>query len=317
MTIFLSTLQAVGVMLGIGFLGFWIIARKIVSPDIIKVLTPLVIDIAVPCMVFTDILARFEPSHFPDWWALPIWWTGFTVFSGLFTFVAIRVFNKNLRSEAGIGLLYPNAIFTPIVIIPGIFGASSPLMVELYLFTLLFPFFLFNSYELIFGGKKSGFKLGWSRLFNPILIATVIAVIFKLTGISFYVPDVVTGITRSVGSIAFPLIMLLIGGNIYIDSQTKGRLLLKETALFILAKNVLLPAVTLFALFLVKPPFPVAFLVFILSAVPPVTAVPILVQRLKGNVAAADQFLVGSFLFSLVTLPLGMWAFGLVFPGYF
>lgn len=314
MNVFLAAMQAVGTMLGIGWLGFWIISRKVLPPQAIQVLGPLVIDIAVPCMVFTDILTRFEPGDFPDWWSLPLWWIGFTLFTGVFTFAAMRLFKKNSRREAGAGLLYPNAVFTPIVVIPGIFGPGSPLLVELYLLTLLYPFFLFNSYEPVFGSGKERKHIGWKRLINPILIATLLALLIKLTGLTNHVPEFVTNITRAVGSLAFPLIMLLIGGNIYLDFRKREKIRVPETVLFVFLKNILLPAVTLLALAFIRPSFPVAFLVFLLSAVPPVTTVPILVNRLKGNVALADQFLVASFLFSLVSLPLAVWIFGLVFP---
>lgn len=39
------------------------------------------------------------------------------------------------------------------------------------------------------------------------------------------------------------------------------------------------------------------------------SAVPVLTERAGGNVALADRFLVSSFIFSIVTIPLSMWCF--------
>jgi predicted permease len=51
MNVFLTTLQAVLVLLGIGLLGYWIIGKRRVPSDTLAFLQSLAIDIALPLLV--------------------------------------------------------------------------------------------------------------------------------------------------------------------------------------------------------------------------------------------------------------------------
>ena len=70
MDILLITFQSVAVLLGIGVLGFWIIAKRILPENLLGFLTTLAIDISLPCLVFSSIMLDFSPDKFPDWWQL-------------------------------------------------------------------------------------------------------------------------------------------------------------------------------------------------------------------------------------------------------
>jgi len=315
MQIFFASLQAVLVLMGIGFVGFWIISKKIVPITILDVLSPLVIEIALPCMVFSDIILRFDPKSYPDWWTLPFWWCICIVMLLALSIIFMFIFGGDTKREFGVSLLYPNAVFFPLAIIPVIFGQDSPLLVELFIFSIFFPMFLFNSYKLFFPKKNilRKFSIQWKKIFNPILLSTILAIVLKMTGASKFVPEFVISITKIIGTIAFPLIMMLVGGNIYVDMQKRGRLHKKEVFSFVLIKNIIFPIVMLGFLILIKPNKNVAFLMFLQSLVPPVTTIPILVQREGGNVSLANQFLVASFIFSILSVPVGIWFFNKYF----
>ncbi len=276
-------------------------------------LSPLVIDIAIPCLVFAEILTRFDPGKMNGWWILPLGWAGFTAFSGAMTWLVSRL-GKSFGRELGMGLLYPNALFTPLVIIPGIFGLDTPLLSDLFLFTILFPMFLFNSYQLFFGQKTRLVKITWQKLLNPILVSTVIAVLIKLLGWGQWIPEVAISITKLVGAVSLPLVMILLGGNIYVNLEQREKFFAKELAFFVVAKNFLWPALILPLLIVIKLPFALSFLIFLQSTLPPVTTLPLLAKRIDGNEAMANQFVVASFLFSQVSIPLAIWVFSLFFP---
>jgi malate permease and related proteins len=313
MLIIAAAFKSVAILLGIGVIGFWIIRRQIVPREVLKVISPLVIDIALPCLVFAEIMARFNPRSMMGWWVLPLWWAGFTVWSGAVTWLITR-FAPSSSKEIGMGLLYPNALFTPLVIIPGIFGADTLLMSELFLFTILFPLFLFNSYQYIFGKKTPAISITWQKLLNPILVATILALVLKLLALESFVPEVVFSITKLVGALSLPLVMILLGGSIYVDLENRQKFFKQEVIFFVLSKNILLPAVTLLPLLALRPRFTVAFLFFMQSILPPVTTLPLLTKRVGGNESLANQFVVASFLFSLLSIPVALWVFSLFFP---
>lgn len=282
---------------------------------ILEVLSPLILDIALPCLIFTNIFFRFDPANFPTWWTLPLWWIGFAIVTVLFSLFGMWVAKTKYKSEFGMSLLYPNAIFVPMVVIQNLFGESSPVLMELFIFTLLFPAFMFNTYFLFFKSNESiNNVFSWGKFLNPVLIATVLAVTIKLTGMQNYMPDVITSTTKILGNIALPLILILIGGNVYMDFKRKGEVQYKSIIKFITLKNFILPLIVLGILIIVKPPFSVAFLLFLLSAVPPITAVPILTDKAGGETYIANQFLIASFLMSIISIPLMMSLFQIFFP---
>ncbi|MCD4792846.1 MAG: AEC family transporter [Bacteroidales bacterium] len=314
MIVFFKVFESIVILFGIGIIGFTIISRKIVPIKILDVLSPLILDIALPCLIFTNIIYRFEPQNFPTWWTLPLWWIGFTIVTILLSFIGMILIKKKYRPEIGISLLYPNAIFVPMIIIQNLFGDNSSLLVELFIITLIFPVFMFNTYHLFFHTKESSKnKFNWSKFFNPILIVTVLAIAIRLLGVSESVPNAVLSITKILGNTALPLILLLIGGNVYVDFQKRGKIQLNSILLFVALKNFLFPGVVLLLLIIIKPAFSVAFLIFLLSVVPPITAVPILTNKAGGDASLTNQFLISSFLVSVISIPLGM----LVFENFF
>ena len=78
MNVFIVVLESVLILLGIGFIGFWITQRKILPESALSFLSRLAIDIALPSVVFASIMVNFSPQDYPNWWQLPLWWVLFT-----------------------------------------------------------------------------------------------------------------------------------------------------------------------------------------------------------------------------------------------
>ena len=74
MNLFITTFESVIVLLGIGLIGFLIIKKRIVPGKILGLLSPLALEIALPSLIFVNIIQNFSPSEAPDWWQLPLWW---------------------------------------------------------------------------------------------------------------------------------------------------------------------------------------------------------------------------------------------------
>lgn len=315
MVIFFATLKSVAVLMGIGLIGFGVLAKRIVPLDVLKVLTPLVLEVALPCMIFFNIISKFNPKTLPDWWTLPLWWMAMTAIFVVLTLFGMLYIDKQNRGEAGISLFYPNATFFPLGIIPFIYGSDNTLIIELFLFTLVFPILVFNGYMLFFREHKENFKFNLkdSKIFNSILIATLASLFLKLTGADFLVPGFIIEITGIVGATALPLLMLTIGGNVFIDFRRRGEFRLASCVRFVLTKNLLFPAVILGFIVLVRPSKSVAILMMLQSVVPPLSAVPVLTARANGNASLANQFLISSFICSVVTIPICLWCFSIFY----
>ena len=117
---------------------------------------------------------------------------------------------------------------------------------------------------------------------------------------------------------ALPLILIILGGSLYLDFRQKGKLYIGEIAKFLTIKNVVFPLACLGFLILLRSYFDISYgiaLLFILqSAVPPITATPILTERGGGNKSISNQFVFASFIFSIISVPLVFWLFDNYFP---
>jgi predicted permease len=293
-------------------LGFWIIRRRILPGDVLGFLSPLALDIALPCLIFANIVKNFSPGESPGWWHLPLWCFFFIAVAGALTFLATFIAARDIRSEFAISLFYQNAIFFPLAIIAGMHGEQSPYLVFLFLFTIFYPAFFFSTYHFVFE-KKGDRTLDWRKIIHPVLLITLGGIVIRLTGAQDYIPGFIVSAISMVGGMTMPLIMLILGGNIYLDFQKKGALRVVEIIKFVVIKNIIFPLVFLGIILLIRPAYPVALLLLLESAIPPLTAVPLVTERCGGNRAVVDQFLLASFLFSLISVSVMVWLFSMFF----
>ena len=318
MNVFLITFQAVLALLGIGLLGFWIIGRRRVPSDTLAFLSSLAIDIALPLLVVANLITSFTPQEYPDWWQMPLWWLGFAVVALVLSLSASFLVKKEVRAEFTIGLFYQNGLFFPVLIIVGLFGADNPYFVPLFLFTMFHPSVIFSTFTLFFGRRIQREKLNWRRIVNPVLVATIVGLVIGLFSANEYVPDFLITIVTLMGAIATPLFMLILGGNIYNDLMHKGdndrKWYVGEVIKFVAIKNVVFPLVFLALLLWLRPDSTIALIVILQAAVPPITAIPILVERCGGNRAIASQFVLASFIFCILSIPASLYLFSRFFP---
>ncbi|MFH1647964.1 MAG: AEC family transporter [Chloroflexota bacterium] len=314
MDIFVIVLQSVLVLLGIGLIGFWITRRGMIPENVLGFLSRLAIDIALPCLVFASILVNFSPEKFPDWWQLPLWWVLFAAVSLVLTLVTMFLSRKDTRGEFGMNLLYQNGLFFPLIVISGIFGTDAPYLPQLYIFIIIHPIMFFSTYHLFFRKVLRQKTLQWNRIFNPIMIATVLAIAVRLIGVHDYLPYFVRSILEILGAMALPLIMIILGGSLYLDFKQRGKFYVAEIVKFLAVKNIIFPLAFLALLVFLKPSYSIALLFILQSAVPPITGTPIMTERAGGNKSISNQFVFSSFIFSVVSIPVIFWLFNRFFP---
>jgi len=348
MTVFFSILESVGVLLCLGLLGFCIIARRMMPGSVLGFLSPIVLEIALPSLIFVSIVKNFTLEKFPNWWTIPIWWILFTVAALALSILSALISKVETRKEFAISLFYQNGIFFPLAIISGLFGKDSLYLVILFLFISFHPALFFSTYRFFFKDnsalpqetgdseksgqprnpgasqeqdaklnsdqpQSSGHSIDWKKIIHPVLLMTLIALAIRLFGVHDRVPEFLISGLSMLGAMALPLIMIILGGNIFVDFQKKGKFEILEIIKFIAVKNFLFPLVFLAILLIIRPSYPIALTIFLQSAVPPITAIPIVTERMGGNAAITNQFIVSSYIALLISIPV---MFSL-FTGYF
>ena len=325
MHVFNITLQSVVALLAIGVLGFWIIKRHIIPGNILQFLAVLAIEIALPCIVFSNIIAQFSPSSSANWWHYPLYWLVFSATLLALSLIAMFVSAKATRREFVFSLFFQNGLFFPFIVITGVFGSSTPYIAVLFIFIALHPTLFFSTSHLFFkessdqtgkgvGKNESESRLRLGRIVNPVLISTILAAGVKLSGTDKYLPSFVLTVFQMLGGMSMPLVMLILGGSLYVDFQTRGPIYVKEVLKFVAIKNILFPLIFIALLAFVRPSYPVALIVFLQSAVPPITGIPIQTKRFGGNASITNQFILASFVFSILSVPLMFNLFCRYFP---
>ncbi len=319
MNVFFITFQAVAALLGIGLLGFWIIGRRNISSTALGLLNSIAIDFTLPCLVLGNMLTKFTPQDYAGWWRIPLWYLGFQGLALLLSWLSSFVVARKIRSEFSLSLFLQNGMFFPLIILIGLFPAQPAVyLVTLFLFTLVHPTMAFTIYPYFFRNHSPGPGLNWQRLLNPVLIATVIGITMGLADVSRYVPAFVVNMLTLIGAMAVPLFMLILGGSVYndfIQNKSSGSgFYWSEIIKFVLIKNLLFPVIFLGILIWLKPDYPLALVIIIQAAATPITAIPIFVERSGGNRMIANQFIVASFLVSIVTIPAVVLLFNRFFP---
>jgi malate permease and related proteins len=310
MQLFSATFQAVAILLAIGLLGFWLIRRRLLGEPCLGPLSALAIDIALPCLIFANIIGTFKPASSGIWWLLPLCWAGFTAAAFLLSMACASISAPATRREFIACLFYQNGIFLPLTIIVQVFGPESELLVGLFLFTLLYPAFFFTTAPVFF---KAGVTFNLARVLNPVLISTIAAMAIKLAGLDIFIPAFIVAALKQVGAISIPLLMIIVGGSIFLDFKQPGRIRVLEVIKFVLLKNIIFPLATLGVLILIHPPYQIALLIMLQGAVPPITALPVFAERYQGDRGMVNQFMVASFFLSLLTVPATLMLFSLYF----
>jgi len=113
---------------------------------------------------------------------------------------------------------------------------------------------------------------------------------------------------------SLPLLMLILGGSLYVDFQGKGPIYMKEVLKFTLLKNIIFPLAFISILVFARPAYPVALIIFLESVVPPITGIPIQAERHGGNSSITNQFILSSFVFSVLSIPFMFNLFTRFFP---
>ncbi len=310
-----SIFQITIAILGLGVIATWIFRKKKIPPGPLGYLFSFAINIALPSLIFSSIIRRFSTPISVAWWQLPLWFVVFTIIALGITLATQYISRKESRREFAISLFFQNAMFYPLVILNLMFGDASQYVTYLVLFAFLQPSIVFSTYMLFFRKKDTRFRL--MRVFNPVLIASFLALAIGLIGLQVFLPDWLIIALEIIGAVATPVLLLILVSHIYNDlkgkSNSRRQILIGEIIKFVLVKNLLFPLVFLGILLLIRPEYSIALILLLQGAAPPVSSVPVLTERSGGNRHITDQFIVASFLASVVSIPLIIYLFNLFF----
>ncbi|MDP2984790.1 MAG: AEC family transporter [Candidatus Latescibacter sp.] len=302
-------------VLVIGIGGYIIISGLRPGTNYMDFLTRLLIRFTLPALVFSNLARKFNPAETEYWWAFPLLAVGGNIAGALFVWAYVSVDRsvKN-RGEFMALVALQNAIFLPLAMAPVLFGPDR-------LPTFLNLIFLYN-----FLSVPTFFTLGvWlvsahtrfidriKGIVNPPNAATILGLVFALTGWGASLPEWIIRPMATFGSLSAPLSTLLVGGIIVTNLPKARAGDWREPVKAAALKCLIFPILNCILVYFTHPPAWIALFIIMESVMPSAMLIALVARpdEDKQRLVAAGILLTS--LVSIVTIPLFMGVYGALY----
>ena len=313
---FQSTFLATFQILLMGGCGYFLTKRKIIDENGLGLLSRLVIDFFLPCLIFNQLIQNFSFQLYPNWWQFPL--LSFTITLSGFIVSQIVLFScKGITYKKAFRALmtFQNAGYIPLILVATLFSAEQTkmLFVYIFLFTIGFDLLLWSfGVWLLTRHKMERFEL--KNFFHSPAIVILISLGLIALGLQKFIPMFVLKPVKLFGDCAIPLSMIVVGGNLAClkVSEMKPR----EIFLIVATKLILFPLLTLIVLMLKPVDYWVGFLILLETAVPSSVSLAVISRHYKVEEVFINQGLVFTHLGCVFTIPVFLILYGRMFTGF-
>lgn len=276
--------------------------RKIITPEINRGLTDILLKIALPSMILSSFMLTYNEGIKDN--------VGKTFYYSFIFYILITLISFVLlipmKSEKKVVIHFVN-IFTNIgyigfPILNSIYGQEGVIYGSIV--NMFFIIFVWTYGVILFNGKfnKKELKKEIIKvLLNPSVVAVVIGVIIMVLNIKL--PGAILSSIKSIGSITGPLSMIIIGSTL---SNVKIRSYLKDWTVYygIVTRLIVIPLIFYGISLLVGDTSKVAKTIIILSSMPAAAMTSILAESFDKEKEYAAIMVFGTTLFSIITVPI-------------
>ncbi len=247
---FITVFQGVGQIGLIIVVAGWLTRRGIIPKAGVKLLSDSVIALFLPCLIFSNIVERFQPAQTPGWWVMPLA-AALLIFSGwaLATLVFARARDAK-RELMPMGFLQNAAYFVLPVANAILDEGFETFSVYIFLFLLGNNPLLWLIGKHFFYKRESGEPFRWRQILSPPIYANIVALAIVAAQIQSWVPPFVLKTTSFIGDAAVPMATLALGATLGSLTLNFHRHL-RRGSLVILQKMFLMPILVLGAMALI------------------------------------------------------------------
>lgn len=303
---FLAVFEAVAQIGLVVLLAGWLVRRKIIPENGVKLISDTVIVVFLPCLIFSNIVGRFEPSEFSYWWALPLSAT-LIILSGWG--IAVPLFSRlgQEKRELKPVAFLQNAGYFVLPIGQMMLGeAFDQFALYVFLYILANNPLLWLIGKRFLRKREANETFQWSHILSPPIYANIIALFLVATGARAYLPDVILNTATFLGEGAIPLGIFALGATLGSLNIDLGRYL-KSGSLVVLQKLFIMPAVVLGAMAFI--PWmrsdPLLVLLFVLQgASPPATSLILQSKSYSDDSEGVGTVTIMCYLVCMVSIPL-------------
>ncbi len=283
-------------------IGAWCCRIRILTPPIIEKMSHMLIDIFMPMLIFYSIYTRFDLSQIQQLWIAPL--TGFLMMvfgAGLSYPLAklLRTKDHNNIVTFRHFCAINNYLFLPLVVLQNLWGDQY--RPTLFLMNIGFTVAFWTIGVGLLAGNDM--KRAVKNIFGINQIAVVVALIFALLKIP--VPLFVATTFQKLGDASIPLMLVMIGGNIYLTAHKIFRDV-PDALIMSAVRLLIIPVLTILLLKFVPLPYDVYVVAFVVSLMPVSVSSALITTKYGGSTEFAGQAIIFTTVLSLITIPLLM-----------
>lgn len=298
---FSTITESVLSLLIIILVGVYSNRKGIITNDLNKGLTDILIKIALPFMIVSSFMFTYDDTIKTNVIKTFYYSLGAYAAMGAISYIMLLPVKGNKRTVLHFANIFVNTGYVGFPVLNSIFGAEG--IIYGSIFNLFFVIFIWTYGIMLYKGKlEKGYLKNeiLSLLFNPSIIAVIIGIIIMVFDIK--IKGALLQSIKSIGSITGPLSMLIIG---VILSNVKIKQHLKDWTVYygIIIKLLFIPVVIYLMSLLTGDSSKAAYSVIIMTAMPASAMTSILAEVYDKENEFAAIIVSATTLISLITVP--------------
>jgi len=299
----------------IGIVGALIISGFKQSSDVMEVLSKLFIRITLPCLVFSNMATKFRIGGIQLWWAFPL--IGILLFiAGALLAYGYLTLDRSV-SFPGVftaSVTFHNSILLPLAFAPVLFSGDNltTFLNLLFLYNILtIPAFFTVGVWMVH--TSSDKKYGIRDMVTPPTIATILGLLFAVTGWHTYLPEWLMSQLRIFGSLSTSLSILIVGGVIVASFSKITVSDWKDPLKIAFLKSIVLPVLATVYVILARPPEYIALFVVMGSVMPVSSVLAVVIPSDNAIQKTVAGCILITYLASIVVVPVFLSIHGMLY----
>ncbi len=281
------------------FIGFIIKRLNIITDELNKKLSIILLYITSPALIFSSFIKEYDPQKM-----ITIGYIALGTFCSFFVFILLAetVFFFFLKASEAKTVLKASAVFSNcgymgFPLIGSVFGQDGVFYASIYV--VIFHLMVWTYGVIIYSGERDLKNLK-RALLSPALIAVAIGLPVYIFQIKIPVP--IVNSSKLVGEMTTPLAMIIIGA---IMANTKLKELIMGWKVYYASfiRLVVVPVIAIICLRLISFPAEAAQIIIITLAMPVAVNVAIFAERYDKDPILASKIVTISTILSILTIP--------------
>ncbi len=262
-----------------------------------------------PLLIFHSIITGFDPGRVQQLWLMPALAFGLMAAGmgcGLLLRFALQNQNPAHRRTFVHCCAINNFVYLPIFIIQNSSTLPSTALADFFVFNLGSTIGFWTLGVLTLGGP-TGWRSTVKHLLSPAILSMAAAVAIAWTGSRDYLPAPLLGACRDAGSIAVPLMLIIIGASLH---GSFHRNQIRDLLFFTATRLIALPLIYIAIIRALPLPTDLELLATIVALMPTSAVSSMMARLYGGDPAFAASATLVTHVASLVTVPFAFWWLG-------